>query len=98
MNSAALILIVDDQPSNLVILNQTLRNAGYQVASAKNGESAFKILDTLHPDLILCDIVMPDMDGFEICRKVKAEAKWSEIPFIFCIPTGVKPFITNLVV
>jgi two-component system sensor histidine kinase/response regulator len=80
---SGLLLIIDDQPQNLHMLSSTLRGHGYKVAAANSGESALHILERLQPDLILCDIVMPGMDGYEVCRQVKAQAHTRDIPLIF---------------
>lgn len=79
----ALILIVDDQPQNLQVLSTTLRQAGYQVAAATSGPTALRILDRRLPDLVLCDVMMPDMDGYEVCRRFKALPACSDIPLMF---------------
>lgn len=78
-----LLLIIDDQPQNLHILSGILRSHGYQVAAANSGESALRILERLQPDLILCDIIMPGMDGYAVCRQLKAQAHTQDIPLIF---------------
>jgi len=81
--SDSLILVIDDQAQNLLILSTTLRNAGYQVAAANSGEKALKILKKLKPDLILCDVVMPEMDGYEVCHWINSNPETSNVPFIF---------------
>lgn len=78
-----LILVVDDLPQNLQILNATLSEAGYRVAAAKSGAQALKALETTRPDLILLDIMMPEMDGLEVCRRLKANPDWADLPVIF---------------
>ncbi|HEY9841845.1 MAG TPA: response regulator [Candidatus Obscuribacterales bacterium] len=78
-----LILIVDDQPQNLQVLSTTLRQAGYQVAAANSGPTAIRILDRRQPDLVLCDVVMPGMDGYELCRRLKALPQGRDIPLMF---------------
>lgn len=77
------ILVIDDQAQNLLILSTTLRGAGYQVAAANSGEKALKILSSRQPDLILCDVIMDDMNGYEVCQRVKANPEMADIPFIF---------------
>jgi len=77
------ILIVDDTPENLSILRKLLTDHGYQVRPALNGEIALKAVDTQPPDLILLDIMMPGMDGYEMCRILKSNEKTSQIPIIF---------------
>lgn len=79
----ATLLVVDDQPSNLSILFHTLNAAGYQVLIAKNGQSALEKLNYVHPDLILLDVMMPVLDGFSTCQKIKAQEDKRDIPIIF---------------
>jgi putative two-component system response regulator len=77
------VLVVDDTPQNLMLMNELLRD-DYRVLVANGGERALKILsgDSL-PDLILLDIMMPDLDGFEVLRRVKANAATAHIPVVF---------------
>ena len=77
------ILIVDDIPANIDILSKTLEPQGYSISAALEGEKALKIAYHLHPDLILLDIMMENMDGFEVCRKLKQDPATSHIPVIF---------------
>lgn len=77
------ILIVDDILANLDILSETLSAVGYDVAIANAGKLAFEQLEQKLPDLILLDITMPDMDGFEICQKLKSNHTTCNIPVIF---------------
>ncbi|MES2298627.1 MAG: diguanylate cyclase [Pseudomonadota bacterium] len=79
----AAILIVDDVPANLGALRKTMISQGYQTFVATSGERALKIAQRVHPDLILLDVVMPGMDGFETCRRLKAHAGTERIPVIF---------------
>jgi DNA-binding response OmpR family regulator len=78
-----LILIVDDIPRNLQVLASTLGNAGYEVAAATSAAKALKTLENITPDLILLDVMMPEMNGFEMCLKLKAAEATKEIPVIF---------------
>ncbi len=80
---SANILIVDDQIANLKVLNQMLQNKGYKVRKAINGEIALIAIKQEFPDLILLDIMMPEMDGYELCRRLKNSPKTQEIPVIF---------------
>jgi len=77
------ILIVDDIPANLQFLNLLLAKRGYQARPAINGRVALKIAQKTLPDLILLDIQMPGMDGYEVCKRLKADDKTGEIPVIF---------------
>ncbi len=79
----AQILIVDDVPANIGPLRQPLEMAGYQVLIASSGEDALGLLQELVPDLILLDVMMPGIDGFETCRRLKADASTADVPVIF---------------
>ncbi|OIP69029.1 MAG: GGDEF domain-containing response regulator [Oscillatoriales cyanobacterium CG2_30_40_61] len=77
------ILIVDDTPDNLHLLSRMLTRQGYNVRKALSGPMALTAAKTVAPDLILLDIMMPEMDGYEVCQHLKADAKTAEIPIIF---------------
>ncbi len=77
------IIVVDDTPANLHLLVQFLRSHGYQVRAATDGYMALRAVRTQLPDLILLDILMPEIDGYEVCRQLKADALTSDIPVIF---------------
>jgi len=77
------ILVVDDTPANIQALAGTLKEKGYQISVATNGRQALEVIDRVRPDLILLDVMMPEMDGFETCRRIKASTAWREIPIIF---------------
>lgn len=77
------ILIVDDTPNNLRLLSTTLTEQGYKVRSVINGSMALMGVQAAPPDLILLDIKMPDMDGYEVCQHLKADEQTREIPVIF---------------
>ena len=77
------ILAVDDVAANLNVLRLPLEKAGYHFLASPNGEVALKVARHSHPDLILLDVVMPDMDGYEVCRLLKADAALAAIPVIF---------------
>ncbi len=74
-----LILIVDDVASNLKVLFTYLASAGFEVLVAQDGESALEKAEYVLPDLILLDIVMPHLDGFEVCRQLQAKASTKDI-------------------
>ena len=76
------VLVVDDDPVNLDILVQTLEQ-DYFLIIAKNGKRALDLAFSHHPDLILLDILMPEMDGFEVCQRLKADKATEGIPVIF---------------
>ena len=77
------ILVVDDTPETLGFLTDTLDGAGFTVLIATDGESALTLVDQITPDLILMDALMPGMDGFETCRRLKNEKLLSHIPVVF---------------
>jgi diguanylate cyclase (GGDEF)-like protein/PAS domain S-box-containing protein len=77
------ILIVDDLPDNLRVLSAALSGQGFQIRCAKSGAIALMAVETTSPDLILLDIKMPDMDGYEVCQRLKASALTRDIPVIF---------------
>lgn len=78
-----IILIVDDLPDNLRVLHSTLTKQGYRVRCAKNGSMALRGVQAATPDLILLDIKMPDMDGYQVCQHLKASPTSRDIPVIF---------------
>ncbi len=77
------ILLVDDNPTNLQMLLQTLNGRGYKLLIAKNGESALRIAAKAKPALVLLDIMMPGMDGYEVCRQLKENPETENITIIF---------------
>jgi adenylate cyclase len=77
------ILIVDDQPDNLRLLSSILSQQGYKVRKATNGAAAIAAVDAIGPDLILLDITMPGLSGYDVCQQLKAAAHTQQIPIIF---------------
>jgi CheY-like chemotaxis protein/DNA-binding CsgD family transcriptional regulator len=77
------IMIVDDTPTNLALLSDTLSEANYRVLVATDGLSAIEQIDYLKPDIILMDVMMPGIDGFETCRRLKADPLTAGIPVLF---------------
>ena len=82
-NDKANILVVDDTPDNLRLLGAILTEQGYRVRKALNGQTALKTVRTVPPELILLDINMPGMNGYEVCQALKTDAQTKEIPIIF---------------
>jgi putative two-component system response regulator len=76
------ILVVDDTPANLTLVANVLKE-DYQINLANNGEKALELALSVVPDLILLDVMMPEIDGFEVCRRLKANSVTSDIPVIF---------------
>ena len=77
------ILIVDDQLTNLRVLSQMLQGKNYKVKKASDGESAIIAVESNPPDLILLDILMPDLDGYEVCQRLKSDPNTKDVPIIF---------------
>ena len=77
------ILVVDDEPANLNLMRQILK-VDYDLVFAKSGADAFANLQKQVPDLILLDVMMPGMDGYEVCQKIKEDPRYSHVPVIFC--------------
>ncbi len=77
------ILVVDDAPANIQVLSSTLKEKGYQISVATSGPQALAIVGRVQPDLILLDVMMPEVDGFETCRRLKASELSKDIPVIF---------------
>ena len=76
------VLVVDDEPQNRALLRDPLEASGYEVKEAENGWQALKKIALHPPDVILLDVMMPDIDGFEVCRRLKNEAKTAHIPIL----------------
>ncbi len=76
------ILAVDDEPINIKLMTAALKGE-YDILTAQNGHDAIIILEERKPDLILLDVMMPDMSGFEVCKIIKADEKHADIPVIF---------------
>jgi sigma-B regulation protein RsbU (phosphoserine phosphatase) len=77
------ILVVDDTPANLQLVAEILKGKGYQLSVATSGRQALDALDRVRPDLVLLDVMMPEMDGFETCRLLKASPAGRDVPVIF---------------
>lgn len=83
METNSKILIVDDIPKNIQIAMNILKNEGYKMFYAKSGEMALSLVEEHDFDLILLDIMMPDMNGFDVCTKLKSNDRTKNIPVIF---------------
>jgi twitching motility two-component system response regulator PilG len=75
-------MVVDDSPTVRKILSLTLERAGYGVLTATDGESALGTLEEAVPDLILLDISMPKLDGYEVCKRIKSSARTAHVPVV----------------
>ena len=82
INKKASVLVVDDKSENIQILDGIL-SSSYNVKVAKNGKTALKVAEKFMPDIILLDILMPDMDGYEVCKRLKSNILTKRIPIIF---------------
>lgn len=83
METASRILIADDTPANVDLLSATLEPQGYEISIATSGERAVTVAEKSLPDLILLDVMLPDVDGFEVCRRLKQSETTRDIPIIF---------------
>jgi len=77
------ILVVEDTPANIQLLTSILKEQGYQISVATNGKQALQVIAKVRPDLVLMDVMMPEMDGYEACRQLKASPLWCDLPIIF---------------
>ncbi len=97
------VLVVDDTPANLTLLARMLGDRGYRVRPVPSGRLALKAASSEPPDLILLDISMPEMDGFEVCRLMKEDPRLRDVPVIFItafperLLTGERPEPTFLI-
>jgi signal transduction histidine kinase len=82
------ILVVDDDPSLREIVTLVLEAEGYRVVQADSGRMGLSLLQSVHPDLILSDVIMPGLDGYEFCERVRSNREWAQIPFIFLTARG----------
>ncbi|MEM9907258.1 MAG: hybrid sensor histidine kinase/response regulator [Cyanobacteria bacterium P01_D01_bin.44] len=101
------ILIIDDEPDNFDVIETILSPQDYQLHYAAGGRDAISSLDTFQPDLILLDVMMPELDGIEVCRQIKAMPQWQTVPIIMvtalndksdlaqCLTTGADDFISK---
>jgi len=85
---ASTILVVDDSPVNLQVIVRTLNGTGHRILAAKNGRTALEIARRARPDLILLDVMMPDVNGFEVCRAIKADTATEDMVVIFLSALG----------
>ena len=91
----ARILVVDDQPANIQVVGAVLGRLGHEIIPAADGATALRRLALRLPDLILLDLLMPEMDGCEVCRRLKKNPEWSSIPVIFLSAADDKDFVVR---
>ena len=82
-NKSPYILLVDDEPANLILLEELLHLKGYATVSAPSGDEALSMAQADRPDLILLDIMMPDLDGFDVCQRLRKDPTLQTVPVIF---------------
>ena len=82
------VLVVDDEPNIVLSLKYLMRQKGYEVRVASNGEEALQALHDKVPDLILLDVMMPKPDGYELCQKIRATPAWKDIAIIMLTAKG----------
>src|SRR2546423_7901350 len=76
------ILVVDDQRANVELMSGALETRGYEVVRAMDGVEAMALVHSANPDLVVSDILMPEMDGYELCRRVRADAATALLPIV----------------
>ncbi|UNU23563.1 hybrid sensor histidine kinase/response regulator [Microcoleus vaginatus] len=89
------LLIVDDEPDNFDVIETLLSEQDYQLHYAASGQEAIASLDLFNPDIILLDVMMPGIDGIEICRQIKAMSKWQAVPIIMVTALSSKSDLAN---
>jgi DNA-binding response OmpR family regulator len=82
------ILIADDEPNIVAALEFLLKQRGYEVQVAQNGEEALKLIEAHNPDLVLLDVMMPMRSGYDVCRRVREQAAWNHIKIIMLSAKG----------
>ena len=87
--SPPVLLIVDDTAANLGVIASHLEDSGFEIVIAQSGEDGIKRAQRTLPDLILLDVMMPGIDGFETCKRLKADAQTADIPVIFMTALAV---------
>ncbi|HEY3218385.1 MAG TPA: response regulator, partial [Candidatus Limnocylindria bacterium] len=90
------VLAVDDTPENLRLIEALLVPQGYDVVTASSGRDALALLPTEKPDLLLLDIVMPEMNGYEVAKAIRADAAWRHVPVIMITATGGQDLVRAL--
>lgn len=107
MNTQASVLVIDDQPDNFDVIETLLHGTGYQLNYAPSGQKAIHCLPSFQPDVILLDVMMPDVDGIQVCQHIKAQPQWQAIPIIMitaltakedlarCLAAGADDFISK---
>lgn len=101
------ILVIDDEPDNFDVIDALLDSQGYHLSYASDGQQALTLLESFQPDVILLDVMMPNMSGIEFCQRLKANAQWQHVPVIMvtaltqkedlfrCLSAGADDFISK---
>ena len=89
------ILIVDDEPNIVISLEFLMQQGGYDIEIARDGQEALNKLSSFHPDLVLLDVMLPYMDGFEICQAIRQKPDWNHIKVILLTAKGREVDITK---
>ena len=89
------ILVIDDEPDNFDVIETLLNDQDYDLHYAASGQDALTSLDTFDPDLILLDVMMPGIDGIEVCQQIKANSKWQGIPIVMVTALSSKSDLAN---
>jgi DNA-binding response OmpR family regulator len=84
----ARILVVDDEPNIVLALEYLMRREGFEVAVAADGEAALEAIAASPPDLVILDVMLPKMDGFEVCRRVRADPRWRGLRILMLTARG----------
>jgi DNA-binding NarL/FixJ family response regulator len=82
------LLLIDDDPNLILLVKDYLEFRGYEVITAENGREALEVLDSQSPDMIICDVMMPEMDGYSLVSTIRSQAKHSWIPVLFLSAKG----------
>ncbi len=96
MSSRPKVLAVDDTPENLRLVEALLVPQGYDVVTSSSGKEALALLPEEKPDLLLVDIVMPEMNGYEVTKAVRADPAWRHVPVIMITATGGADLVRSL--
>jgi DNA-binding response OmpR family regulator len=86
--TAKRILIVDDEPNIVISLDYLMRREGYDVAVAEDGEAALEAVARGAPDLVILDVMLPRMNGFDVCRRLRAEPRWKDLKILMLTARG----------
>ncbi|MEM8603768.1 MAG: response regulator [Cyanobacteria bacterium P01_H01_bin.121] len=84
----SVVLVVEDSPAQRQMITDLLKGSGLDVAVATNGEEALERIQARRPDLVVLDIVMPRMNGYEVCRKLKSDPTTQDVPVVMCSTKG----------